>query len=100
MMLLYITCKGEKEAKKISLHLLKKRMIGCANIFPIKIMCWWNNKIVNDNENVLIAKTSDKNFKKVVLEVKKIHSYSVPCILKINATANKEYAEWVNKETR
>ena len=100
MMLLYITCKDEKEAKKISLHLLEKRMIACANIFPIKSMYWWNNKITNDNENMLIAKTSDKNFKKVVLDVKKIHSYSIPCILKINAAANKEYAEWVNKETR
>ena len=48
----------------------------------------------------MIAKTSDKNFKKLENEVKKIHSYQIPCILKINATANKEYQAWLNKEIK
>ena len=98
MTLVYITCKDKKEAEKIAIHLLRKRLIACANIFPIKSMYWWQGKIANDNENVIIAKTSTKNFKKVVSEVKKIHSYEIPCILRINATANKEYGAWANKE--
>lgn len=100
MTLVYITCKDKKEAEKISLHLLRKRLIACANIFPIKSMYWWNNKIVNDNENVIIAKTNNKNFKKAVAEVKKLHSYEIPCILRINATANKEYEDWANREMK
>lgn len=100
MTLLYITCKGEKEAKKISMHLLKKRLIACANIFPIKSMYWWKGKIVNDKENVIIAKTLEKNFKKVEYEVKRLHSYKIPCILKINTVSNKDYERWVNKEVR
>ena len=100
MTLVYITCKDEKEAKKISIHLLKKRLIACANIFPIKSMYWWNNKIVNDNESAVIAKTKNKRFERVAAEVKKIHSYTIPCILKIDAISNKEYERWVNKEVR
>jgi len=69
-------------------------------ISTIKSMYWWNNKIINDNENVIIAKTNNKNFNKVKQEVKKLHSYQIPCILKINATANKEYETWVNKEIK
>ena len=46
----------------------------------------------------MIAKTNNKNFKKLVDEVKKVHSYEIPCILKINATANKEYEKWANRE--
>ena len=99
-MLVYITCKDKKEAEKISLHLLRKRLIACANIFPIKSMYWWNYKIANENENVIIAKTNNKNFKKAVMEIRKIHSYKIPCILKINATANKDYEKWANKEMR
>lgn len=98
MTLVYITCKDSQEAKKISVHLLRKRLIACANIFPIKSMYWWNNKIVNYNENVIIAKTSNKNFKNVVSEVKKLHSYEIPCILKINASSNKEHGQWSKKE--
>lgn len=63
-------------------------------------MYWWQNKIVNGYENVVIAKTSNKNFKKAVAEVKKIHSYEIPCILRIDAAANKEYNEWAKKEMR
>lgn len=100
MTLVYITCKNEKEAKKISMHLLKKRLIACANIFPIKSLYWWNNKIVNDNENAIIAKTKNKRFERVAAEVRKIHSYAIPCILKIDAISNKEYERWVNKEVR
>jgi len=100
MTLVYITCKDSKEAKKVSMHLLRKRLIACANIFPIRSMYWWNYKIVDDKENVIIAKTNNKNFPKMVKEVNRIHSYKIPCILKINVTANKEYEQWANKEIR
>ena len=100
MTLIYITCKDEREAEKISLHLLRKRIIACANIFPIKSAYWWKGKITKSNEHVMIAKTSNKNFKKLEFEVKKMHSYEIPCILRINASANKEYNEWMNREIR
>lgn len=61
-------------------------------------MYWWEGKIVNDNEHVIIAKTNEKNFKKLENEARKLHSYQIPCILKINANANKDYDEWANKE--
>ena len=98
MTIVYITCKNKEEAEKISMHLLKKRLIACANIFPIKSMYWWKGKIVDDNENAIIAKTNKKNFGKVENEVRKLHSYEIPCILKIGATANKDYENWANKE--
>ena len=100
MTLIYITCKDKKEAEKISLHLLRKRLIACANIFPIKSMYWWNYKIVNESENAVIAKTNNKNFKKAVTEIRKIHSYKIPCILRINAVANKDYEKWADKEMK
>ncbi len=94
MKLIYITCKDTEEAEKISKHLLRKRLIACANIFPIKSMYLWEGKITDDNEVVLLAKGMDyENIKK---EVKKIHSYKIPCILKINVDGNSEYLNWVS----
>ena len=100
MALLYVTCKNGKEAEKISLHLLKKRLVACANIFPIKSMYWWNGKIAKSKEFVVIAKTTAKNLKKAEKEIKKVHSYKIPCILRINASANKEYLDWTKKEIK
>lgn len=100
MVLVYITCKNKAEAKKISLALLKKRLIACSNIFPIASMYWWNKKIINDKEYVILAKTTEKNYKKIEKEVKKIHSYKIPAIIKINAKTNKDYEKWVKKEVK
>ena len=96
-MLLYITCKDKKEATKISNHLLKRRLIACANIFPISSLYWWKGKIVKDKESVLIAKSLNKHFNKIQKEVKKIHSYEVPCITKINSKSNKAYEKWTRE---
>ena len=100
MVLAYIICKDNKEAERISMLLLKKRLIACANIFPVKSLYWWKGKILKHAESVLIAKSSRKKYKKLEREVKKIHSYEVPCILNINAIPNIEYGRWAQKELR
>lgn len=101
MIFVYITCKNKKEAKKIGLALVKKRLAGCCNIFPVESIYWWQNQIVNDKEVVLIVKTLKKNFKKIEKEVKKIHSYSIPCISEILITqVNKNYLNWLKKEIK
>ena len=96
----YITNPTKKEAKKIANRLLKKKLIACANVFPINSLYWWEGKIVDENEFVLIAKTSDANFEKVKKEVEKIHSYKIPCIIKIPVSSNKEYFDWLKKEIK
>lgn len=96
----YVTNPDEKVAKRIANHLLKKRLVACANIFPVDSAYWWKGKIENEEEYVLIAKTKKGNWEKVKREIKKIHPYSVPCITKINVSANKEYEKWLIKEVK
>ena len=98
MTLAYITCKDKKQAESITKRLLNKKLIACANIFPISSIYAWKGKIVNEKEYVLVAKTNEKKFKAVVKETTKIHTYEIPCILKIKEEANKPYAAWVEKE--
>ncbi len=98
MILIYITCKNWQEAVKISAHLLNKRLIACSNMFPIRSMYWWSKKIENTREFAILAKTKEKNYNAIKKEVKKMHSYKIPCILKIGAKANEIYEKWVNGE--
>lgn len=97
--LIYITNSTEKEAKSIAIYLLEKRLVACINIFPIKSLYRWKGKVISKKEFVLIAKAPGRNFDKIKREVKKIHSYSIPCVIKISADANKEYLSWIIKET-
>ena len=93
-MLGYVICRNKKEAEKISRALIEKRLIACANTFSVRSIYRWKTKIVKSNETAMIVKTNKKNFKKLVKETKKIHSYKIPCIIKINSQANTDFDEW------
>lgn len=96
----YITNPTKEEARKIARHLLEKKIIACANIFPIDSLYWWENKIADENEFVLIIKTKEENFEKVKNEVENIHSYTIPCIVKIPVSSNEKYYDWLKKEVK
>ena len=100
MTIIYITCKDDEEAAKISKHLLEKKLIACSNMHPIRSMYWWKGKIADEKEIVIITKTKEKNYNIIKKEVSKLHSYDVPCILKIDAEANESYDKWVNEEVK
>ena len=88
-----------EEAKKVASHLLQKKIIACANFFPINSSFWWKGKIDNSNEIVALLKTKKQNWEKVKSEIKKIHSYETPCIMKLDVEANKDYENWIEEET-
>ncbi len=96
MIMLYVTHKDEKNARIIVARLMKKKLIACANIFPIRSVYEWEGKIVDDKEVVTLLKTNNKLYSKVESEIKKIHPYKIPCIIKIDAKANKDYENWIN----
>ena len=65
MTLVYIICKDEKEAEKISRHLLKKKLIACANMFPVNSMYWWEGKMQSTKEVGMFVKTHSSKFEAV-----------------------------------
>ncbi len=98
--LIYVTYPNTEEANKAISHLLKNKLIACANSFSIKATSCWTGKIEECNEIVSILKTKKENWEKVKSEVKRIHSYKVPCIMKLDVDANEEYESWVESETK
>ncbi|MBU1178186.1 divalent-cation tolerance protein CutA [Patescibacteria group bacterium] len=93
---IYITNPSKTVAKKIAKMLLQKKLIACANIFPIDSMYWWQGKIVEEREFTLLGKTADKYFPAIKREIKAIHPYKIPCITKIAAEPNQKYQKWLS----
>ncbi|MDP7115738.1 MAG: divalent-cation tolerance protein CutA [Candidatus Woesearchaeota archaeon] len=100
MAIVYITCKNRAEARRIAKELLSKRLIACANYFPISSLYRWKGKIVDDREIALLCKSSKKQFHNIKKEVKALHSYEVPCIQLLESESNKDFADWVKKELK
>ena len=79
---------------------MEKRFIACSNIFPIKSLYWWKGDIVDDNEVVMLVKSVKDNYEKIIVEVKNVHSYEVPCIVKYDIEANEDYEKWLKEEVK
>ena len=100
MISVYITFKDEAEAKRIVKHLLQKKLIACANMFPIKSMYWWQGKITDENEHAVLAKAPKQNFENIRDEVRSMHSYETPCIVSLSVEhKDEEFHKWVREAT-
>ncbi|MEI8067606.1 MAG: divalent-cation tolerance protein CutA [Candidatus Shapirobacteria bacterium] len=105
MILCYITCESEKQAKEISKHLIENKLCACVNIFSnMQSMLFWppkSGKLIETNEFVIIAKTIESKYKDLESEVKKIHSYEIPCIFSIPVTnVDQNYFNWLINELK
>ncbi len=100
MKLIYLPCRNGAEAKKIATTLLNKKLIACANYFPIKSVYRWKGKLQNGTEALLLLKTT-KPFHRIKDEVERLHSDDVPCIAEIQTrNLNTTYHQWVLGELK
>jgi periplasmic divalent cation tolerance protein len=97
--IIYVTHKNMEEARKVGDFLLQKRLIACANYIPITSSYLWKGKIENEKEIVSILKTRTKNWEKIKKEIEKIHPYETPCIIRLEASSNSSFEEWVTDST-
>ena len=95
----FVTVSSEKEAQKISDKLIKKKLVACVNIIPgIQSVFKWKRKIYQEEELLLIMKSSLSKFDEIASEVKHHHSYEVPEIIALPIIAGAEdYLQWVEE---
>ena len=99
MISVYITCKDLGEAKNIAKHLLDNKLIACANMFPVESMFNWDGKLKEIREVAMLCKAKKENFISIEKEVKKRHTYDVPCIVAFDwVESNKDFSRWVASE--
>ena len=95
--LIYVIFGSWSEAQDAAKHLLSQKLIACANIWEIDSLYTWQDKIQENKEFVLLGKTTMYNYQKVETEIKQIHSFEVPCIIKVPAEAEQVFNSWVHK---
>lgn len=98
---IYSTVGNIKEAKKIAHSIVKDKLVACVNIIPkTESIYWWQGKIEEDSECVIIAKTNEKNVEKTIQKIQDMHSYELPDIIVIPIVGGlKKYLEYVKDET-
>ena len=93
------TTTNKEEAVKIVRILLKERLIACANIIgSIFSLYWWEGKIQEDNEVLIIMKSNEELLKKTMEKILEIHSYKIPEILVLPIeNGSQPYFNWMKE---
>lgn len=96
----YVTTKNVREARKIGEALIDKRLAACVNIIPNMISVYrWQGKVEKASEVILLIKSTVNKRTKITDEVKRLHSYTLPCVLFFETKGgNLDYSQWLNQE--
>ncbi len=99
---IFMTAKDLTEAQSIVKKLVEERLIACGNILPqVKSFFWWQNKVDECEEALVVMKTKKSFFKKVEKVIKSLHSYDVPEIIALPICAgNKDYLTWMDQSLK
>lgn len=100
--LVYITAKDVSEAETIGRLLVGQRLAACVNILEnMRSLYWWQGKIEEASEVVVLAKTRTELVDELTAAVKKAHSYEVPCVVAVRIEGgNAEFLKWIGEETQ
>lgn len=94
-----ITAPEGAEAESLARHLVEERLAACVNLLPgVKSTYWWQGKIEESKESLLLVKTDKVKLKALIKAVKAKHSYSVPEIIALRIKeGNRDYLSWISE---
>ncbi len=99
--MIYVTAPDREAALSLARTLVGERLAACANVLDgATSVYWWEGKVCEDSEAVLICKTRADLAESVVKRVRELHSYACPCVVVLPIEGgNPAYLEWIGTET-
>ena len=99
---IYITASSLSEARTIGRELVSERLAAGVNIIDnINSFYWWDGKIQDEKEAILIAKTKEALVPELIEKVKSLHTYECPCIVSLPILdGNGMFLDWIIDETK
>ena len=86
------------DSEKISKVLLEERLAACVNVSPVKSYYIWEGKLSEDDEELMIIKTTQEAAQNVKARILELHSYKLPEIIIIPIVGGEErYLQWIDQ---
>lgn len=94
------TVDAPEKAADIAKHLLEKRLVACAQIFPHKSFYWWEGQICEAAEFQIMSKTQTIHCDEISKTICDIHPYQVPEIIFVPVESGlNQYVNWIKENT-
>ncbi|KAH8584296.1 Cuta1 Divalent Ion Tolerance From Cryptosporidium Parvum Iowa [Cryptosporidium sp. chipmunk genotype I] len=102
IILIYISTSSQDEATSIAKTLVDEELCACVSIIPtVRSLYKFKGQVHDENESILLVKTTSQLFNALKEKVTEIHSYEVPEIIATKIIyGNEKYINWVNQTVR
>lgn len=96
------TVPDEKKGREIAKAVVKARLAACATLsLACQSFYWWEGKIAQDREFILLIKTRANLYPKLQTKIKSLHPYTIPEIIALPIVkGSTKYLDWLEKETK
>jgi periplasmic divalent cation tolerance protein len=92
----YITAPPDAAADLAS-QLVEERLAACVNRVRCRSTYRWEGEVHDDDEVILLAKTTEEACDELMSRVAELHPYDVPCIERFDvADGTGPFAEWLD----
>lgn len=100
--MLLCTCGDAHEAKSLAHSLVAEKLAACVNIIPaVQSVYEWQGQLQEDNEVLLIIKTSKLKVDSLKHAIKQRHSYDSPELISIEIDDGlPDYLNWLEAQTK
>jgi periplasmic divalent cation tolerance protein len=100
--IVFCTCADNETASRLARALVDERLAACVNAVPGVVSTYrWNDAIHNDNEVLLLIKTTADRLDAMQARLLELHPYEIPEVLAIEPIAGAApYLAWLDRETR
>ena len=97
VLVVFVTVGNEEEALTIGRTLVEEKLVACVNLVPqIRSIYWWKGEVCDDQELLLVMKTTTSMFDSLQSRIRELHSYEVPEIVALSvAKGLPDYLNWV-----
>ena len=97
-----VTTPTPERAAEIARALVEERLAACGNVLPaIRSIYRWEGKVQDDQEALLVLKSTRDRFEALRDRVLALHPYQVPEVIALPVEAGSAaYLAWIAGETR
>ncbi|MEJ2214323.1 MAG: divalent-cation tolerance protein CutA [Gammaproteobacteria bacterium] len=99
---IYCTCPDIETAERISRLSVEQRMAACINMIPgITSIYTWDGNIQQDQEVLLVIKSTKDRFGDIQNLINDEHPYDLPELIAVPITeSSPDYLEWIKQCTK
>lgn len=102
MLIVLTTTPNTEEAESLARKIVEEKLAACVQVLPaMKSFYFWEGAVQNENEHLLLIKTTDEKLTALEEFIRRNHSYEVPEFVAVSSEhVSESYLLWMDAYLR